>query len=225
MLLLFPHFCFSQNNDAGLALLNRLDSVQNSSSVSRHFGMLYFKTTRKAILFFSKKDTSVQNFMQRLEQRFAGYFFTAAVSFNQKKEVPLAWKTYYADTSLTSIQYYLIGANAHINGDMWQALTSEFLFQELKDNKKFYYRYNRKLNEELFEVYNSAFESASGVRLLHAITLGLDKQYSKLMLVRWRKRQMKLSMLWFYNKARFKKKLSGVRKKMAKLDKLVLQHL
>lgn len=206
-------------------LLRKLDSVQRSSSVSRHFAELYFKVTAGAIDYFSKEDESVQDFMQRLELRFADYFFTAAGLFNQKKEIPPSWKTYYADTSRSSLQYFLLGANAHINGDIWQTLTNEFSLPELKKYKKYYYRFNRKLKPILLGVYNSAFESVSKIRLLHTITLGLDKQYSKQMLIRWRKRQMKLSILWFTDKYQFEKKLMSLKKKMLQLDKLILQNL
>lgn len=163
--------------------------------------------------------------MQRLENRFADYFFNAAAAYNSGAGMPVAWKNYYTDTSLTQVQYFLLGANAHINGDIWQALTSEFSLQELNQYKRFYYRYNKKLKEEILSIYDEAFNTVPKVRLLHAVSAGLDKQYGKLMLVRWRKRQMKISMLWFTDRDRFQIKLTSIRKKMAKLDKLVLQNL
>lgn len=225
LLFLAPHFCLSQNNDATHTLLRKLDSFQQSSSVSRHFGELYFTVTKTAVDYFSHENEQVQNFMQRLEQRFAGYFFTAAQLYREKKEIPAAWKMYYADTGRSSLQYYLLGANAHINGDIWQALTNEFSLAELIRVKKYYYRYYQKLKPVLLEIYNKAFEAFSKVRFLHNITLGLDKQYCKQMLIRWRKRQMRISMLWFTDKKKFEKKLAGLQKKMMQFDKLILRHL
>ncbi|MGQ0737943.1 MAG: DUF5995 family protein [Bacteroidota bacterium] len=225
LLFIVPCFADAQQNDATAVLLRKLDSLQTSSSVSRHFAALYFNTTAKALDYFSKKDKKIQDFMQRLELRFAGYFFAAADAHNSKNEIPQAWKTYYADSSLTRVQYFLFGANAHINGDIWQAMTAEFSLAELKEFKKEYYRYNRKLKEELFFVYNSAFNTVPKVRLLHGFTFGFDRSYAKLMLVRWRKRQMKLSGLWFSDKEKFTVKLGDLKKKMAAFDKLVLQNL
>ena len=225
LVFIVPHFCLSQKNDTSLTLLSKLDSIQHSSSISRHFGELYFKVTKTAVDYFSRKDEPVQNFMRRLELRFAGYFFTAAQSYVEKKEIPAAWKMYYADTGRTSLQYYLLGANAHINGDIWQALTNEFSLAELKKYKKYYYRYYQKLKPVLLEIYNMAFESFSKVRFIHSNTLGLDKQYCKQMLIRWRKRQMRISMLWFDNTRQFERKLMGLKKRMTQFDKLILLHL
>ena len=222
---LLPLLSFSQLNDSTAALLQKLDSVRNSSSVSRYFATLYFETTSRALNFFSTCDMPVQHFMQRLELRFASYFFAAAQSFQEKKQIPAEWETYYTGTRLTPLQYFLLGANAHINGDIWQVLTSEFSLQELKEFKKPYYRYNKELKEELVSMYNNALKTVFKIRLLHTVTLGLDKQYGKLMLVRWRKRQLKLSMLWFTNQTRFENKLAGLQKKMYHLDKLILQNL
>lgn len=222
---LLPIFLFAQFNDTTIGLLRKLDSVRNSSTVSRHFAGLYFNVTAGALDYFSKEDKPVQDFMQRLENRFADYFLLAAEAYNRGADLPVAWKNYYTDTSLTPVQYLLVGANAHINGDIWQALTSEFSLQELKQYKRVYYRYNKKLKAELLNIYDEAFNAVPKLRLLHFLSAGLDKQYSKLMLLRWRKRQMKLSMLWFTDRDRFQTKLTGIRKKMAKLDKLVLQNL
>jgi len=225
LIFLAPHFCISQYNDATHILLRKLDSIQHSSSISRHFGELYFKVTKTAVDYFSQEDELVQNFMKRLELRFADYFFAAAKLYERKKEIPAAWKMYYADTGRTSLQYYLLGANAHINGDIWQVLTNEFSLDELKKYQKYYYRYYKKLTPVLLEIYSKALESISKVRFMNSITLGLDKQYCKQMLKQWRKRQMRISMLWFTDKKQFEKKLPGLQKKMMQFDKLILRHL
>jgi len=225
LLFIAPCFVYAQQNEATIALLRKLDSLQASSSDSRYFASLYFNITVKALDFFSKKEKPVQDFMQRLELRFAGYFFEAADAHNSKNEIPPVWKTYYTDSNLSRLQYFLLGANAHINGDIWQAMTTEFSLQELKEFKKEYYRFNKKLKEELFFVYDTAFNTVTKVRLLHSFTFGFDRSYAKLMLVRWRKRQMKLSELWFTDKEKFAVKLSALKKKMAAFDKLVLQNL
>jgi hypothetical protein len=57
--------------------------------------------------------------------------------------------------------------------------------------------------EDLTNIYNTAFATVPEIRMLHVITSGLDKQYGKVMLVRCRKRQMKLSILWFTDRNHF----------------------
>jgi hypothetical protein len=220
-----PVYCFFPAGRNHCGLLQKLDSVQGSPLVSRHFAELYFNTTAKAVVYFSRANKPVRELMRRFEQRFACFFLTAANAYGQKEEIPPAWKTYFTDSSLSRLQYFLLGANAHINGDMWQAMTTEFSLQELKTFKNPYYRYNRKLKEALFFVYNTAFDTAPGIRLLHGLSVGFDRIFTRLMLVRWRKRQMKLSLLWFTDKEKFAVKFEGLQKKMAVLDKLVLQNL
>jgi hypothetical protein len=215
---------FSQVTDDEISLLKKLDSIQNSSSVSKYFGELYFKTTVDAVNFFFEKGNKEKDFIRRLEIKFASFFFRSAEAYRNGKPVPTEWKSYYSD-SLSSLQYKLLGINAHINGDMWQALTAEFTPDEIRAGKESYYKFQKSLIKIYRDFYNESFESNRKIRLMNNATGGLDKQYGKLMLVKWRKRQMELALLYFSNKPKFYIKLRKVHNKMNRINRLVIHNL
>jgi hypothetical protein len=225
VILVFPLFSFSQYSDGSIVLLKKLDSASKAPSISRHFATLYLETTQLALDYFSAADKPVQEFMQRLEQRFADYFFTAAEAFENKQPLPAEWNNYYADTNLTRLQYFLLGANAHINGDIWKALTTEFSLEDIRENKRYYFKYERKLASVYRDMYRVAKDSVIKLKWLHTITLGLDREYGRWMLAKWRKRQMRMAILYYTNKRRFEKKGGGVKDKMNTLDRLIVRSL
>lgn len=216
---------YSQVSDIEISLLQKLDSVQQSNSIARHFAGLYFETTVRAVDFFEQKGQKAKNFIERLETRFAGYFFRSAEAFHKGTTIPAEWRTYFSDTSLSPLQYQLLGINAHINGDIWQALTAEFSWQEIQENKKSYFDFHKALIKQYQAFYERSVSTNATTRLLHAGTLGLDKWYGKMMLGRWRKRQMELARLHFTDTSGFDKKIARLRQKMIRLDRLVLRHL
>ena len=70
--------------------------------------------------------------MKRLEADFAEYFFRAVNAHTMGTIVPPEWKNYFNGNGLSPLQLKLIGANAHINGDIWQALVNSFSLEEIK---------------------------------------------------------------------------------------------
>ena len=203
--------------------MQKLDSIRRSNSISKYFADLYYKTTKNAFDFFLHSDEMTQAFMEKFEKRFGNFFFNAANSYKAGTEISIAWNAYYKDSSLSQAQYFLLGANAHINGDIWQSLTTEFSLQEIKDNKKSYFRFYKELKKIYSYVYKETLASSGRLRFLHHLTLGFDKLYGKIMLYKWRRRQMKLAVLFFTHPGQFKQELHKVRKKMNKMDKMIMQ--
>lgn len=224
ILFLFP-VSIGQTSSYRSGLLVKLDSISQSTSISKHFAKLYYNTTVVADNFFANSDESVRSFMQRLEDRFGEYFFQAAYSYKTGNKIPDNWSTYFSDTSFSEVQYFLLGANAHINGDIWQALTTEFSLEEIRKNKEQYFSFYNGLKKIYANVYHTTILSAKKAQLLHHLSFGVDKLYGKMMLKRWRKRQMQLALFYFTNKLRFEKKLTRLKRKMAKLDRLICKNL
>jgi hypothetical protein len=112
----------------------------------------------------------------------------------------------------------LYGINAHINGDIWQALTNEFTLEELQQLKPSYFAYQKGLLKDYDSIYKFAYATSPRLRLFHLLSLGLDKWYGKVLLSRWRKRQMHLAELYFINEDRFRRKLKRVHRKMTRLN-------
>jgi len=215
--------CFSQTNDK--VLLYKLDSIKSSSSISSYFASIYFATTCKAIQFFSVYKEPARQAIQRLENSFANYFFRSAEACCNKNEIPVDWKDYYSSSSLSPVQYQLLGINAHINGDIWKALTTEFTLQEIIEIKKYYFDFYKGLEEIYTDFYHEAFSSNSKIRWLHFASLGLDRSFGQTMLLRWRKRQMQLAILYFTNPVRFDKRHKKLEEKMHRLNNMILHIL
>ena len=223
--IILPVVCSSQVSDTEIVLLHQLDSVQKSPSVASHFAGIYFEVTVKAVEFYKKNDAPAREFIQRLESSFAVYFFRSAEAFAKGAVIPAVWQTYFTGMSFTPLQYQLLGINAHINGDIWQAMTKEFSLQELKDYKRYYFDFNRALIKEYEQVYRAGVTASNTINILHHASLGLDKEYGKMMLKRWRKRQMQLAILYFTDHEKFSKKLMILHQKMQHLNRMITTYL
>ncbi len=214
-----------QESPGDIALLQKLDSIQKSQSVARHFAELYFSTTVKAANYFLNRGKRENDFIQRFEKRFAEFFFSSAEAHMQRIPVPGEWYTYFTDTALSPLQYKLLGINAHINGDIWKVLTVEFSLEEIEENRDSYFSFQKGLIQQYREFYVSCRKTSSKIRMLHVVTAGLDKLYGKMMLTRWRKRQLQLAFLYFNDPQKFDTKLKKLRQKMDHIDRLILRHL
>jgi hypothetical protein len=201
---------FSQQDEATASLLQKLDSVQGSPSISRHFASLYLKVTVKAAWHYSGAKKDIQQLMSRFEVRFAGYFFMATEAYEKKEEIPAAWKTYYSDSNRSKLQYFLLGANAHINGDIWKTLTNEFSPDELKKFRTPYYRFNRKLKEELLFVHGTVL-ALFLVPVFARPFIRLNRHYAKWMFQHWRNDS--LNFHCFGHRQKFTVKLNALQKK------------
>jgi hypothetical protein len=221
ILLVIISDCNGQFNGGVTEVLAKLDSIRNSSSVSKYFAGIYFETTTNAAHFFSGADTNVQRLVVRLEKRFAYYFFYPAYAYENNADIPGEWKAYYSDVTASTLRHMLLGINAHINGDIWQALTAEFSLEEIRQLKPSYFLYQKSLLENYKSFYQSAIESNAKIKAFHLLSFGFDKIYGKIMLRHWRKRQMELAELFFINKELFEKKLIKVRRKMDRLNERI----
>lgn len=225
LIFLIPFYGTGQISETEFNLLKRLDSIARSQSISTHFAKLYRETTIEAIDFFQNEDQEKRSFIQRLEQSFASYFFTAAEAFKKGEKISPVWQAYYADTTLNPLQYELLGINAHINGDIWQALVNEFTFNEIRENRKTFLQFKKGLAVIYRNFYERAIQENRRIKMLHNLSLGLDRLYGKLMLHRWRNRQIRLAE-WHFNKPEKQKyRLLRLHMKMRRFDQLILHHL
>ena len=215
----------AQLSEQETSLLQKLDSLKKGGSVAKHFAELYYSTTVRATNYFMNRSQREQDFIRRFETRFANFFFRSVEARLQNISIPREWKAYFTDAELSPLQYQLLGINAHINGDIWQALTAEFSLEEIRKNKDSYYSFQNGLIEQYREFYIASRKASSKIRTLHVATAGLDKLFGKMMLVKWRKRQLQLAVLYFNNRQKFDKKLGKLQKKMEHIDHMILQHL
>ena len=217
--------CPAQKTTSTNDLLFKLDSIAKSPSVSRHFAAIYFETTVGALDFFSHKEERIQQLMERLELKFADYFFQSAIAYRDNDEIANVWKAYYADSASSQLSYLLYGINAHINGDIWQALTTSLTVEEMEEIKPHYFSYQRQLLKDYANYYSDALETNKRIKAFHAASFGFDRWYGRILLKRWRKRQMKLAEIYFKNPALFEKKRAAIQRKMDHLNELIRKNI
>lgn len=88
--------CGAQASNTEILLLEKLDSVRKSSSISKYFAELYFKTTVEAVNFFLNNNKKKKNFITRLETRFTSFFFRSVDAYNRWTDIPEEWNAYFA---------------------------------------------------------------------------------------------------------------------------------
>ena len=214
----------AQSPVAEPSVLQILDSVRHQPGPARHFAELYYLTTINATEFFEQAPKPVQSFMNRFESNFLQRFTDAADSFRLGKSIPEVWKAYYADTAYSQLQYHLLGINAHINGDIWQALVATAYADTLELYKKDYIRFGKGLLLIYRDFYRSALLDKH-FRKWHNLSLGMSRAYGKYLLKHWRKRQWTLASLYYRQKDRFASKTRLVRSKMTHINTLILRML
>ena len=216
---------FSQQELISSTLITRLDSIRMSTGKASYFAELYLQTTIAADMYIQTLPSEEQQLMKRLEQNFAVYFFRAIEADNGGNQVPDEWKNYFSGKHLSALQLKLIGANAHINGDVWQALTSSFSLREIKKLKPVYKKYSKTINKVFGDLFESAIGSDKRLRNLHSITLGLDKVYGKMMLQKWRNRQLRLAVLNYEQPGKFERVKKRTANKRERIDRMIIKRL
>jgi hypothetical protein len=210
-------------NESGL--LHKLDSASKASAPAKYFASIYFTTTEKAVRYYAGDHVTGRKLINRFEDNFAGLYFRSAAEYFSNSPVEDPWKNYYADSMARPVKYKLYGINAHINGDIWKALRQSFSLDELKTVRKDYLSFYRGLLLEYKEFYRQAYLESRTLRHLHLLTLGVDKIYGRILLKRWRKRQMRLALCSYTDKNKFESRLTRVNRKKDRIDRLILHHI
>ncbi len=228
ILLLFVslYSCEAQSRSYPFYQLYQLDSIGQSVSISSYFGSLYADFLRLIEKRLEHADTTVQRLLRHFEITFAQFYIDAAICYAEKKEIPFpAWRNYFKKNNLSPAQYYLLGANAHLNGQLSEAIFHSYTPEEWKTLKKHYPLFNSPLNETYSYVYSQTQLYHPNARTLHHLTLGLDKLTANYYLYKWRKRQMRVTEYKFSNSRKYQKLFSRIQRKRDAIDKLIMYHL
>jgi len=202
-----------------------VDSIAQTKSSSSVFAALYSKTMLKIEEQLKQMDTATINQIQKLEINFADYFLKACNEFRDSSKADKTWSAYFATTNLSAVQLQLLGINAHINGDLWQALRDSFSETQIKDISKTVFLFHKSLLYVYKDVYHDAIIQNRKIKSLHGISLGLSEKYGRHLLSKWRKRQIKLASFYYFNQERFEKKKSSIEKKKVHIDNMIITGL
>ncbi len=202
--------------------LYQLDSIGQSHSISRHFGALYSDFLQLIEKKLETADSITNRFIRHFEIVFAQFYIDACIAYSRNEQIPLpAWRTYFADSSLLFFQYYLLGANAHLNGGLAEAIAGSYTQTEWLFLKKKYVLFNKCLNQTFKKVYKETVTNSNRAKWLSILTFGLAKPVGEYYLYKWRKRQMRLTEYYYEKSASYKKLLEKINRKKEKIDRLV----
>ena len=138
--------CFpsnAQNDNYAFIQLYQLDSIGHSPSISHHFGNLYFHFLQLVEKRLEIADTATRRLVRNFEAVFAQFYIDACVAYSSRYQVPLpAWRAYFTDSTLESYQYHLLGANAHLNGGLAEAIAGSYSLADWGRVKKKYGLFN-----------------------------------------------------------------------------------
>jgi hypothetical protein len=216
----------AQNKSYAFYELYQLDSLSNASSPGRYFGGLYYDFLLLVEKKLENADTSTRRLVRHFEQVFARFYIEACDSFAEGRQVPLpAWRQYFSNTGLSRSQYYLLGANAHLNGGLAEAIAGSYSPAEWKRLKKEYGLFNSCLNETLSKVYAETLVESGRARSLSFVTLGLTKPLSNYYLYKWRKRQMRLTEYYYQGDTRFSLLEKKIRKRKSRVDRMIIKNI
>ena len=224
--LLMLNCCAAQHREYAFYELYQLDSLSQASSPGRHFGGLYFDFLTLVEKKLEGADPDTRRLVRNFEQVFARFYIDACIAFSQKREIPLpAWREYFRDTTLSRAQYFLLGANAHLNGGLAEAIANSYTPAEWKGLKKEYVLFNSCLNETLRKVYDEAISTSGRAKTLSFITLGLTRPVSNLYMYKWRKRQMRVTEYYFDKDERFARLQKKIDRKKARIDQMIIRNI
>ncbi len=213
---------YSQQKSYPFYQLYQLDSIGQSPSISRHFGSLYFNFLQLIEKKLANADSTTKRFIRHFEIVFAQFYIDACSAYSRNEQIPLpAWRAYFSDSTLQFFQYYLLGANAHLNGGLAEAIAGSYTQAEWMNLKKKYILFNKCLNQTFKKVYSETTTNSKRAKLLSVITFGFAKPAGQYYLYKWRKRQMRLTEYFYEKSDNYKKLLDKINGKKEKIDKLV----
>jgi hypothetical protein len=220
--LIFSAELRAQDSSFAFIQLYELDSIGHSASIGKYFGSLYFDFLKQIEKELDHSDTATKRLVRNFEINFAQFYIDACTSYccNKNIEYP-AWQAYFRDSSLKPIQYKLLGANAHLNGQLAEAIASSYTPEEWKWIKSKYLIFNVCLTQTYRNLHKEAVHTNRHARWLHYISLGLDKPIGQYHLYKWRKRQMRLTEYYYQKSPKYDRLLRKINKRKKHIDWMV----
>lgn len=198
-------------------LLDSLRTAAQTTGPSRHFAGLYYNLTEKIRPYSQQLPEATRNFINRFSENFLQFFLEAHRCHLAGNPIPANWQRYYQQHD-HPLHNQFTGMNAHINGDMWQALRQTGPADTIRKYRRAMLQLQPVFRRFFDSLYTTALEEKR-VRSLHGLTLGLGRWYGKIRIAHWRRRQVDLACMYDWNSQRFQRKWTRMQGRMARLDK------
>lgn len=105
---------------------------------------------------------------------------------------------------------------AHINGDMWVALKDKYSYDTIKKYSRHLFKFQQAFNT-LFDSVYATTGKYKKLKSLHFFTLGLDRYIGKATILRWRRKQVAMALLYYTNLQKCARKERRIQKNDAAL--------
>lgn len=215
---------YGQHKSYPFYQLYQLDSIGQSPSISRHFGSLYYNFLQLIEKKLETADSTTFRFIRHFEMVFAQFYIDACIAYSKNEQIHLpAWRAYFSDSTLQFFQYYLLGANAHLNGGLAEAIAGSYTQTEWMLLKKKYVLFNKCLNLTFKKVYTETITNSNRAKWLSILTFGFAKPAGQYYLYKWRKRQMRLTEYFYEKSDNYKRLLDKINRKKENVDRLVFK--
>lgn len=205
--------------------IHLIDSISKQPGITSPFCEAYSNSMLKISSRLEGLSQAEIHFIDKFLNRFALKFIESWKAWlDQKIPASSNWNFFYKQQEAKPWQLVLLGVNAHINGDMWQALTDIFSPEELKENKNLFLSVQQTLDEVYQSFFKSLEEQEHFFKLINWLTLRIPEKFGCGLVYKWRKRQLKLAILQNSDPARFSRLLQKIRSKKQHIDLLIMNH-
>lgn len=201
-----------------------LSAILIQPGISSHFAALYTSTYTRINTYASRLPKDKRDFLMQFQQSFGEWFLEAHYNYLNGDSIPWNWQRYFRYDSLQPLQYWFLGINAHINGDMHQTLLATFPADTLRIHRKTI----AEMRHSLQPFFDSLYRLPTNLvrfRRLHHVTLGMDRLAFRYLFFRWRMRQLRMIDLHQKNTKRYDKRLKRLRQIMIHWDNRAFHQL
>lgn len=207
-----------------LILRQQIDSIAGSNGKARPFAEVYKHSMENISLQMQTMDTAFQAFVIKFETAFARYFLDACFE-HEKGQLPATseWTCFFSGSNLPEWKRILLGVNTHVNIDIWAALVNSFPATIIKKNRKQFLSFQSSISKVYDRLFDTLLSRSGYMRFITAVTFHLDKKLGERILLKWRKRSVKLAILFYDHPERFKRKWEKVQRKKRNNDRIILR--
>jgi hypothetical protein len=224
ILIWFCSYKLQAQYEKAQTVYDTLVAIQQQPGISSHFAQLYTSTYARINAYAATLPIDKRNFLMLFQQSFGEWFLEAHYRYLKGQPIPWNWQRFFQYDTLQQLQYWFLGINAHINGDMHQTLITTFSIDTLKRHRKTISEMRHSLRP-FFDSLYSLPTSLNNFDRLHKISLGLDKLAFRNTFFFWRKRQLRMIDCYAKDRKRYDKKLARLRKHMLRWDKRAFKWL
>ena len=205
--------------------IQRVDSIALTAESERHFCKIYSQTMNTVAIQMQKIDSGSREFIQKFEIGFADYFLSAWMDDRTNNLSPQSgWKCFFSNRDAKPWQIVLLGVNAHTNIDIWRTLVYNFSEKEVMQYHKQMLAMQASVTKVHDQFFKTLLAQSRYLRFINTITLGFARRFGEKIIYKWRRRNVKLALLYYTNQKRFTRKLALVNRKKIKNDQRILSY-